>query len=272
VAYSAETVANKELADAFSGAPIQAYTEAEATLREAYEHRVGSHGAHDAQALATLHTLAELVKMEDSREGAGLLEECQRGCFAALGVDHPLTLGVMLSLADTYAALGRFADALWLYSAVHSHFAREHGDTHPQTLAVGDRFAAGCVAAGHFARAEHLYTTHLAALEAASADAHGGKEEAEAEEDPAVAPLLAALAEVNVSQGKYAAAEPLLQEGLASRRRLAGDSHPDTFRALHALGSLYAAEGRWGDAKEPLEVRHHKYTHSLTQPLHWDAS
>jgi hypothetical protein len=167
VAYSTETVANKELAEAFSGAPIQAYTEAEATLREAYEHRVGSHGAHDAQALATLHTLAELVKMEDSREGAGLLEECQRGCFAALGVDHPLTLGVMLSLADTYAALGRFADALWLYSAVHSHFAREHGDTHPQTLAVGDRFAAGCVAAGHFARAEHLYTAHLAALEAA---------------------------------------------------------------------------------------------------------
>jgi len=209
VAYSAETVANKELADAFSGAPIQAYTEAEATLREAYEHRVGSHGAHDAQALATLHTLAELVKMEDSREGAGLLEECQRGCFAALGVDHPLTLGVMLSLADTYAALGRFADALWLYSAVHSHFAREHGDTHPQTLAVGDRFAAGCVAAGHFARAEHLYTAHLAALEAASADTHG--EEEEAEEDPAVAPLLAALAEVYVSQGKYAAAEPLLQ-------------------------------------------------------------
>ena len=128
-----------------------------------------------------------------------------------MGVDHPLTLGVMLSLADTYAALGRFADALWLYSAVHSHFAREHGDTHPQTLAVGDRFAAGCVAAGHFARAEHLYTTHLAALEAASADAHGGEEEEEAEEDPAVAPLLAALAEVYVSQGKYAAAEPLLQ-------------------------------------------------------------
>ena len=132
----------------------------------------------------------------------------------------------MLSLADTYTALGRFNDALWLYNAVHrcpwpawkhpsplypgipthpspssplavqrraqvrlgrletsfasamaptpttprphpfgSHFINEHGETHPQTLAVGDRFAAGCVAAGHFARAERLYTTHLAALE-----------------------------------------------------------------------------------------------------------
>lgn len=88
VAYSAETTSNKELADAFSSAPIQAYEAAEAALREAYEHRVASHGARDQQALATLHTLAELVKMENMREGAELLEECQRGCVAASPAFH----------------------------------------------------------------------------------------------------------------------------------------------------------------------------------------
>ena len=46
-------------------------------------------GAYDENALATLHALAELVKMEDLREGVALLEECQRGYVYSLG-DLPI--------------------------------------------------------------------------------------------------------------------------------------------------------------------------------------
>ncbi len=40
------------------------------------------------------------------------------------------------------------------------------------------------------------------------------------------------------AEGDYAAAEPLLRETLAMRRRLLGDEHADVARSLYILGSL----------------------------------
>ena len=124
------------------------FDEAEKTLREAYEHRVASHGAYDHNALATLHTLAELIKMEDLREGVALLEECQRGYVSSLGAHHRVSLGVMLSLSDAYVVMGRHEEAYQVLHAVHRHFQRTQGKNHPDTFSAGDKLAAACAAAG----------------------------------------------------------------------------------------------------------------------------
>ena len=105
-------------------------------------------GAYDVKALATLHTLAELVKMEDLREGVALLEECQRGYVASLGAHHRVSLGVMLSLSDAYVVMGRHEEALTMLHAVHKHFQRTLGLDHPDTFSAGDLLAAACSASG----------------------------------------------------------------------------------------------------------------------------
>ncbi len=53
------------------------------------------------------------------------------------------------------------------------------------------------------------------------------------------------------SQGKTAAAEPLLTDALAMTKRLFKGDHPDVARSLNNLGSLYESQGKTADA-EPL--------------------
>lgn len=118
-------------------------------------------GAYDVNSLATLHTLAELVKMEDLREGVALLEECQRGYVASLGAHHRVSLGVMLSLSDAYVVMGRHEEALTMLQAVHKHFQRTLGLEHPDTFSAGEKLAAACAASGITKKAAFLPFQHL---------------------------------------------------------------------------------------------------------------
>jgi tetratricopeptide (TPR) repeat protein len=227
VAAAPLSISTRELSQAFSASKKTAYDEAETTLREAYEHLVKENGAFDAHSLAMLHTYAELVKIHDLREGSELLEECQRGCIITYGAEHAISLGIMTSLADTYAEMGRAENALWLYRAVYSHRCARNGAEHPETLNCSDKLAAGYVKIGNYGRAEELHLAHLTLLETQLGS-----------EDPSTMDAVYLLADLYVQQGRYAEAEPLLKECLATYERVVGAQHPDYLRGLFILGCV----------------------------------
>ena len=79
-------------------------------------------------------------------------------------------------------------------------------------------------------------------------------------DDPRVrADLMQVMGTVYMNLGLYPQAEPLLQEGLAARRRLLGEEHPDTLAAAQAMGLLLDLSGRSKEAealnRQVLEAR-----------------
>ena len=223
------SVQTRELSHAFSASKKTAYDDAETALREAYEHLVKERGAFDTHSLAMLHTYAELVKVQDLREGSELLEECQRGCITTYGAEHDVSLGIMMSLADTYVEMGKAEDALWLYRTIYKHRCNRDGVNHPETLICTDKLAAGYAKLGNYSRAEQLLVAHLAVLEA-----QWGSERT------STIDAVYRLADLYVQQGRYAETEPLLRECLATYERLVGVRHPDYLRGLFTLGCVRA--------------------------------
>jgi tetratricopeptide (TPR) repeat protein len=71
---------------------------------------------------------------------------------------------------------------------------------------------------------------------------------------PSVASSLNSLALLYNSQGRYAEAEPLLQQALELRKRLLGEEHPSVASSLHNLAALYSSQGRYAEA-EPLYLQ-----------------
>jgi eukaryotic-like serine/threonine-protein kinase len=60
---------------------------------------------------------------------------------------------------------------------------------------------------------------------------------------------MANLGFVDLSQGKYAQAEPLLGKALEIQRRVSGPEHPDTIAPMDSLAELYRAEGKYAQAE-----------------------
>jgi tetratricopeptide (TPR) repeat protein len=62
-----------------------------------------------------------------------------------------------------------------------------------------------------------------------------------------------------VAQRRPEEAEQMYHDGIASRRRLLGDEHPDTLMSRHELAWVTAVQGRWADAeveyREVLDAR-----------------
>lgn len=67
------------------------------------------------------------------------------------------------------------------------------------------------------------------------------------------APLLKGLAQVSLSQGQIATAEPLLRQTLRLERTAMGQEHPDFAVSLHLLAGLCATTGREAEAVTLLE-------------------
>ena len=68
--------------------------------------------------------------------------------------------------------------------------------------------------------------------------------------DPRVrADLMQVMGTVYMNLGLYAQAEPLLEEALATRRRLLGEAHPDTLSAAHDMATLHQLAGRFPEAE-----------------------
>ena len=174
-----------------------------------------------------LYKYAELVKVHDIREGSEMLEECQRGCIATHGADHPISVGIMLSLADVYVEMGKAESALCLYRAVYNHHCNRNGKDHPETLNCGDKLAAGYMKLGNYHRAEQLYKAHLTVLETKWGSEH-----------PPTIDAVYRLADLYVQQERYAEAEPLLRECLGTYERLVGLEHPDYLRGLFTMGCV----------------------------------
>jgi len=63
------------------------------------------------------------------------------------------------------------------------------------------------------------------------------------------ATLRQALADRYFGMGMYDAALPLMQQALATRRRVLGDDHPETLRSLNSLGFLLEESGKHAEAE-----------------------
>ena len=66
--------------------------------------------------------------------------------------------------------------------------------------------------------------------------------------------LMQTMGRVYANLGLYAKATPILEQAVATRRRLLGEEHPDTLAAMYDLAVLYVNSGRRADA-EKLENR-----------------
>jgi tetratricopeptide (TPR) repeat protein len=73
-------------------------------------------------------------------------------------------------------------------------------------------------------------------------------EKALGRDHPDVALSLSNLGGLYSSRGRYADAEPLLQQALAIWEKALGGDHPDVARALNNLAELYRIQGRYVDA------------------------
>lgn len=57
------------------------------------------------------------------------------------------------------------------------------------------------------------------------------------------------LADIDIAQGKYQQAEPMLGQSLELRRRIEGPRHPAVFLVLLKLASMYQREGKYALAE-----------------------
>ncbi len=73
-------------------------------------------------------------------------------------------------------------------------------------------------------------------------------------QDPRLPTSLNNLAELYLTQGKYAQAEPLYQRALAIREKALGPEHPDVATSLNNRALLYDEQGKYAQA-EPLYQR-----------------
>ena len=69
-----------------------------------------------------------------------------------------------------------------------------------------------------------------------------------------VGPVSAIFALDDLTQSKYALAEPLFTEALEVQRRVLGKEHPDTLHTMNSMAELYRDQGRYAQA-EPIFAR-----------------
>jgi non-specific serine/threonine protein kinase/serine/threonine-protein kinase len=91
-------------------------------------------------------------------------------------------------------------------------------------------------------------------------DRSAGKIRGSLTSDPRVrADLMQVMGTVYMNLGLYTQAGPLLEEGLATRRRLLGEEHPDTLSVAQDMATLRQLEGRFPEAealsRQVLEAR-----------------
>ena len=80
----------------------------------------------------------------------------------------------------------------------------------------------------------------------------GAREVERLRDEPEVqARLQATIGSVYTNLGAYAAALPLIEQSVATRRRVLGADHPDTLSAVNELANLYWFQDRFVEA-EPL--------------------
>jgi serine/threonine protein kinase/tetratricopeptide (TPR) repeat protein len=154
-----------------------------------------------------------------------------------LGPDHSNTLLTMHNLANTYSALGRYADALKLYEETLALKRAKLGPEHPDTLKSMAGLANSYAALGRHADALKLREETLALKRAKLGPDH-----------PDTLMSMGNLANSYYVLGRHADALKLYEQTLALQKTKLGPDHPDTLIGMGNLANSYYVLGRHADA------------------------
>jgi tetratricopeptide (TPR) repeat protein len=156
---------------------------------------------------------------------------------AKLGPDHPDTLGGMNNLANSYAALGRHADALNLDEETLALMKAKLGPDHPRTLRSMNNLANSYADLGRVADARKVREQTLALQKAKLGPDH-----------PDTLMSMHNLANSYAALGRYADARTLQETTLALRKARLGPNHPDTLISMWGLAESFLKLDRGAEA------------------------
>ncbi len=158
------------------------------------------------------------------------------------GPDHADTLTAANNLANSYAALGRQAEALKLRQETLALRKAKLGPDHPDTLKSMNNLATSFDALGRHADALKLREETLALRKAKLGS-----------DDPETLASMNNLAISYTVLGRHPEAVKLREETLALLKARHGPDHPRTLAAMHNLAESYQALGRYAEAESLYE-------------------
>jgi serine/threonine protein kinase/tetratricopeptide (TPR) repeat protein len=153
------------------------------------------------------------------------------------GPDDPDTLASMGNLANSYADLGQYADALKLREETLALQKAKLGPDHPDTLMSMHNLAHSYAALGRYTDALKLREDTLALRRAKLGRDH-----------PDTLMTMHGLANSYTNLGRYADALKLHKETLALQKSRLGPEHPETLKSMNNLANSYQARGRHAEA------------------------
>jgi eukaryotic-like serine/threonine-protein kinase len=154
-----------------------------------------------------------------------------------VGAKHPDTLRSMNNLANSYADLGRRADALKLRQETLELCRNELGAEHADTLGSMYNLANSFSDAGRHDDALKMHDQVLLI-----------RQERLGADDPETLASLHAVAVCYASLGRHAEAAKLSEQTLALHQAKLGLDHPHTLSSMNNLAQNYADLGRFDDA------------------------
>jgi tetratricopeptide (TPR) repeat protein len=153
------------------------------------------------------------------------------------GLDHPDTLTSMNNLANSYANLGRNAEALKLREETLALRKGKLGLDHPSTLMSMNNLAASYYEVGRLTDALKLGEETLALRKAKLGPSH-----------PDTLMSMSNLAVSYARLGRNAEALKLHEETLTLQKTVLGTNHPDTLTSMENLAHSYTYAGRHTEA------------------------
>ena len=153
------------------------------------------------------------------------------------GGDDHATINSMHNLANSYAALGRRADALKLREETLTLMKAKLGPDHPDTLISMGNLANSYAHHGRHADALKLNEETLALMKAKLGPNH-----------PDTLAIMGNLVNRYFDLGRYSDALKLNEETLALMKAKLGPDHPDTLKCMSSLAVSYAVGGRPAEA------------------------
>jgi tetratricopeptide (TPR) repeat protein len=156
---------------------------------------------------------------------------------AALGPDHPDTLGSRSNLALAYRDAGRTAEAIALDELTLKLREAALGPDHPDTLGSRNNLAAAYAEAGRMAEAVPLFEATLKWREARLGPDH-----------PRTLQSRNNLANAYFDTGRWSEATALCEGTFKLREAKLGPDHPETLQSRNNLAGGYFYIGRWSEA------------------------
>jgi tetratricopeptide (TPR) repeat protein len=229
------------LADAYQWAGR--FPEAIALRQRLMESRWAAFGPEHPDTLAGLNGLAQAYQAAGQLDASSRLFEVLLEKYRTLnGPAHPTTLGTMKGLGVNYLEADRLVHAMDLYERYLKLSEATYGPKHETTAWALRCFAYACMRAGALDKADRLLEDAL---------------EIECKGDDSVARRIGKAntlgwqAQLRLLQRRYAEAEKLVREALATFERLSPNNQR-RFYWMSVLGEALSGQGRQAEAERHL--------------------